>query len=90
MKSARFLSAMKKDVKRIKRRGYNTDKLALIFDLLCASEPLPPIARPHLLHGEWRGHWECHIAPDWLLIYKITTNEIILARTGTHADLFKE
>lgn len=46
--------------------------------------------RPHQLKGEWKGFWECHIGPDWLLIYKPTADEILLARTGTHSDLFKE
>jgi len=45
--------------------------------------------RSHPLKGEWKGHWECHIAPDWLLIYKLSENEVVLARTGTHSDLFK-
>jgi mRNA interferase YafQ len=88
MKSVRFLGSIKKDLKRIKRRHYDTDKLAIIFDLLCASQPLTPAMRAHLLHGEWYGFWECHVAPDWLLIYKITDTEILIARTGTHADIF--
>jgi mRNA interferase YafQ len=47
-----------------------------------------PLVRAHPLKGEWRGYWECHVAPDWLLIYKMTDEEVLLARTGTHADLF--
>jgi mRNA interferase YafQ len=45
--------------------------------------------RPHPLRGEWKGYWECHVAPDWLLIYKVSEDEVALARTGTHADLFQ-
>ncbi|MGD0023228.1 MAG: type II toxin-antitoxin system YafQ family toxin [Xanthobacteraceae bacterium] len=45
--------------------------------------------RPHPLKGDWKGYWECHISPDWLLIYKVTDEEVLLARTGTHADLFE-
>jgi mRNA interferase YafQ len=51
--------------------------------------PLPAAARAHPLKGEWMGYWECHVAPDWLLIYKSAADELFLARTGTHADLFK-
>jgi mRNA interferase YafQ len=51
--------------------------------------PLPASARPHPLKGEWEGYWECHVAPDWLLIYKHSDIELMLARTGTHSDLFK-
>jgi mRNA interferase YafQ len=50
---------------------------------------LPAPVRPHPLKGEWKGHWECHITPDWLLIYKFSESEVVLARTGTHSDLFK-
>ncbi len=45
-------------------------------------------SKPHPLKGEWKNYWDCHIDPDWLLIYRITENEVLLARTGTHADLF--
>jgi mRNA interferase YafQ len=51
---------------------------------------LPASNRPHRLKGEWKGYSECHVGPDWLLIYKVTDDEVRLARTGTHADLFEE
>jgi hypothetical protein len=50
---------------------------------------LAAACRPPPLKGEWKGYWECHVAPDWLLIYKVTNDEVRLARTGTHADLFE-
>lgn len=52
---------------------------------------MAPSPRPiaHQLSGEWKGVWECHIEPDWLLIYSVTPNEVVLIRTGTHSDLFE-
>ena len=88
MKALRLTTAFKKDLKRITKRGYDRAPLDTIVDLLRLAQPLSTALRDHSLKGEWRGHRECHIAPDWLLIYKTTTTEVILARTGTHADLF--
>lgn len=79
----------KKDLKRVFKRGWDIEKLGIILKLLQASEPLPTSARPHKLAGEWLGFWECHIAPDWLLIYDVNDSEVLLAATGTHADLFE-
>ena len=64
------------------------EKLEAIVQLLRDDEPLPISARPHKLTGEYDGFWECHLGPDWLLIYDSTDTEVLLARTGTHADLF--
>ena len=88
MKSFRYRSAYKKDIKRVARRGYDLAQLADVLNLLAAGTPLPPARRGHALGGEWKGWRECHVQPDWLLIYKTTGDEILLARTGTHADLF--
>ncbi len=57
--------------------------------LLANDEPLPARCRPHRLAGEWSGFWECHIGPDWLLIYDLDDEGLALHRTGTHADLFE-
>jgi mRNA interferase YafQ len=76
------------DLKRQKRRGKDIDDLIAVVELLAEQGALPPAYRPHKLSGEWRGVWECHIEPDWLLIYTVTTDEILLIRTGTHADIF--
>jgi mRNA interferase YafQ len=89
MKSLRLVGAFKQDLKRITRRGYDRERLDLIVQALREGHSLPASVRPHPLKGEWKGHWECHIAPDWLLIYKFSENEVVLARTGTHSDLFK-
>jgi mRNA interferase YafQ len=89
VKALRFGGAFRKDLKRIERRGYHGERLASIIDAMRRGSPLPASVRPHPLKGEWKGYWECHIAPDWLLIYKVSDSEIVLARTGTHSDLFK-
>lgn len=80
----------RKDYKRIKKRGYNLSLLQDILDKLCAKEPLEPKHRDHALSGLYKGFRECHIQPDWLLIYAIDDDRLILvaSRTGMHADLF--
>jgi mRNA interferase YafQ len=77
-----------KDLGRSKKRGLDISKLKNIITLLCQKKELPKKYRPHLLSGDWNDCWECHIAPDWLLIYRLEENEIHLIRTGTHSDLF--
>ena len=76
------------DVKRQKRRGKNLLELVAAVELLAEEGELPPAYRPHKLSGEWKGLWECHIDPDWLLVYVVAKDEIQLIRTGTHDDLF--
>ena len=74
----------KKDLKRLVKRDYDR----ALLDALRHAAPLPEARRDHPLRGERKGWRECHIEPDWLLIYKTTDEEVLLARTGTHADLF--
>ena len=88
MKPVRFATAFRKDLKRVTRRGYGLDDLDTMVTTIRRGGRLGASARAHPLKGEWRGYWECHVAPDWLLIYKVTDEEVLLARTGTHADLF--
>jgi len=88
MKTLRLATAFSRDLKRIERRNYNRALLENVVDALRAGEQLPKARRDHPLKGEWKGWRECHIQPDWLLIYKATDAEVLLARTGTHADLF--
>jgi len=76
------------DIKRQKRRGKDIEELIAAVELLVEQGSLPAAYRPHRLSGEWRGVWECHIEPDWLLIYAVSDEEVLLIRTGTHADLF--
>jgi len=88
MRAFRYTRAYKKDLKRISRRGYDLTLLASVLNVLRAGRHLPPARRDHPLRGDWQGWRECHIEPDWLLIYRTTETEVLLARTGTHADLF--
>lgn len=80
----------KKDLKRIKKRGRSLSKLEVILDCLLKEEPLEPKHRDHALVGNYLGFRECHIEPDWLLIYAIDKGQLILtaSRTGSHSDLF--
>ena len=78
----------KKDVKRMQKRGKDLAKIKAVIDLLLAEEPLPPKNRDHQRGGNWVGRRDCHIEPDWILIYKPTGDELLLERTGTHSDLF--
>ena len=79
-----------RDLRRISRRNKNLSKIKSIMTLLLAGEKLPPRNRDHTLIGNYAGRRECHIEPDWLLIYKIDedSKEIIFERTGSHSDLF--
>jgi mRNA interferase YafQ len=80
----------RKDYKLAKKRGYDLTLLNQVVDLLASCQPLPPKYRDHPLVGTYSGCRECHITPDWLLIYEIIDNELVLylTRTGTHSDLF--
>lgn len=82
----------KKDLKKIKKRGYNLEELQLVLNKLCAEESLDDKYRDHALVGIYTGFRECHIRPDWLLIYAIEKDKLILtaAGTGSHSDLFKQ
>lgn len=90
MMTIRYHKLFKKDLKRIMRRGYNIALLEKTVDLLTRQEPLPKRYKDHDLNGDYLGYRECHITPDWLLVYQIKDNELILvlSRTGTHSDLF--
>ncbi len=78
----------KKDLKKAGKQGRNPSKLKAIIDLLASGEDLPEKCRDHVLIGNYVGHRECHIQPDWLLIYKIDGEYLILVRTGSHNVLF--
>lgn len=80
----------KKDYKRAMKRGLKIELLEKIVELLAMGEALPEKNRDHELSGNWDGHRECHIQPDWLLVYRIEDNVLVLTltRTGTHSDLF--
>lgn len=90
MLDIRYSAKFKKDYKTIIRRGYNPQLLQEVLTILSNGQPLPPKYKDHNLSGNYEGHRECHITPDWLLIYKIEHNILTLSltRTGTHSDLF--
>lgn len=81
-------SVFKKDRRRCIKRGYDMGLLAAVINTLTIPAPLPPANKDHGLSGNWTGFQECHVLPDWLLIYRVDGNDLYLARTGTHADLF--
>lgn len=85
-------SQFKKDYKRAKKRGMDMSELQTVLDKLCAEEPLEERHRDHALSGNYIGFRECHVRPDWLLVYAIDQDKLILtaSRTGTHSDLFNE
>ncbi len=80
----------KKDLKTAQKRGYNLSLLEVVVNTLASGKSLPQKYKDHSLFGDYQGCRECHITPDWLLIYEIENDELILylTRTGTHSDLF--
>lgn len=90
MLKIQYQAKFKKDYKKIIKRGYNQEDFKTVISILVSGNPLPEKYRDHSLSGNYVGFRECHINPDWLLIYKIE-NDILtltLVRTGTHSDLF--
>ena len=77
-----------RDVRLAQRRGNDLDKLWAVVGRLVVEQPLDARHRKHQLSGSWSGSWECHVGPDWLLIWEQVDDHITLVRTGTHADLF--
>lgn len=78
----------KRDVKLAEKRGRNMTKLKAVMTKLVEEEPLDHKFKEHKLTGNYKNHWECHLEPDWLLIYRISSTEVVFVRTGTHSDLF--
>ena len=89
MKTIRRTSRFKRDVKRMQRQGRELEKLKSVLETLVKGEPLAEKYRDHVLVGQYKGTRECHIEPDWLLIYESAETEIVLIRTGSHSDLFR-
>ena len=81
-------SAFERDLRKLLKRGKELAKLYEIVEQLAKGELLAVRHKPHPLKGDWKPKWDCHIEPDWLLIYEVTDDEVLLARTGTHSDLF--
>jgi len=85
-----YSTRFKKDVLLAMKRGKDMGKLATVVELLCTGDPLPERYRDHPLSGRYAGFRDCHIEPDWVLLYRIEKNQLqlILVRMGTHSDLF--
>lgn len=90
MLTIRYHTSFKKDYKKIIKRGYDIKLMEDIIQKLAKCEQLPEKNKDHPLSGDYSGCRECHITPDWLLVYEIDKGELILylTRTGTHSDLF--
>lgn len=90
MYALEYTNRFKKDLKRCNKRGYNLDELIKVIDLLQRTGELPAMYKPHLLKGKYSGLWECHIKPDWLLIWHQDNSSLtlLMMNTGTHSDLF--
>jgi mRNA interferase YafQ len=88
MKAIHTSAKFRKDFKRAIKRGKNMGKLQSVVNILVTAEKLPPHYKPHKLSGGYADLWECHIEPDWLLIYDVNEDALELLRLGTHSDLF--
>jgi len=86
-----YTAQFKRDLKRSKRRGKTMDKLVDVMNKIVHQTPLSSTLKDHALRGNYAGYRECHVEPDWLLIYKVILDEsvVIFTRTGSHADLFE-
>lgn len=89
MKTIRRTSQFKRDVKRVQRQGKDLEELKRVLEMLVKEGELAPKYRDHVLVGQYKGTRECHIEPDWLLLYERAESEIVLIRTGSHSDLFR-
>jgi len=89
MRNISVTTQFKRDVKKIKKAGKDAAKLREIIEKIAEGENLDEKYRDHALTGNYRQTRECHIEPDWLLIYKLTKENLILIRTGSHSELFK-
>jgi len=88
MRRVSYSGQFRKDVKRVFKRGLKVEELYKVMKQLEIGQVLGPVFREHRLIGNYSGHLECHIGPDWLLIYRIDRDQLFFVRTGSHADLF--
>jgi mRNA interferase YafQ len=84
----KLVRKFKKDYKKAQKSGKNIKKLEKIMEDLCAERPLTAKNKDHQLYQNWAGYRECHIEPNWLLIYRYEPGEVIFVRTGSHSELF--
>jgi mRNA interferase YafQ len=85
----KYTTQFKKDYKKVHKQNKDTEKLKLIIEKLMRENTLDEQYKDHNLSGKWKNYRECHITPDWLLIYHKTADTLILIRTGSHSELFK-
>jgi len=85
-----YTTQFKKDFKRAKKLHKDLAKLHTVIEILVGEKPLDPQYKDHQLIGDWKNHRECHIEPDWLIVYRISNTSLYLERTGSHSDLFKK
>jgi len=83
----RYTSPFKRDFKKAKRQRKDVSKLNAVLALLADGKPLPERNRNHPLGGDWVGKWECHLEPDWLLIYMYDGDSVVLYKLGSHSEL---
>lgn len=89
MRELQLTNTFKKDMKRQKKRGKSKEKLQSVMRTICRDGDAPRDCRPHNLVGNFANYRECHIEPDWLLVYVVEEEQVIFYRTGTHSDLFR-
>jgi mRNA interferase YafQ len=92
MYNIKFTGEFKRDMRLCKKRGYDMELIREAIRILSVDGKLPKEYLPHQLHGNRKGQWECHIQPNWLLIWEQHDKELILVmlNTGTHSDLFEK
>lgn len=90
MRAIHETSQFRRDVKKLKKQGKDFEKLKEVILALVSGAPLEARFRDHALIGPWKGSRDCHIEPDWLLIYRLEPDRLFLVRTGSHSDLFKK
>ena len=90
MRTPSFSGQFQRDVKRLKKRGKDIEKLKKLIERLLAGGALPPEYKDHPLKHGWAGYRDAHIEPDWVLIYAATQERVHLERTGTHEELFED
>lgn len=83
-----IMNACRRDIRKLQRQGKNLEELYAAVEILAEGNALPDKYRDHNLTGNWRGFRECHIRPDWLLIYRVVEQELQLTRSGSHSELF--
>ena len=90
MLNINFTTQFKKDYKRVKKQKKDLSKLKAVIESLVHEKQLAQKYKDHPLTSDWKNHRDCHIEPDWILIYRISDNNLYLERTGSHSELFKK